>query len=112
MDFGSGYSSFEYIDQLPLDKVKVDKSFVRRVGQSHAAREIIAGVVTLCRNLNLQCVLEGVETEGEMQILAPSRPEIIQGYLFGKPMEGVKASALLEKNTWERQYPDDSAGLI
>lgn len=110
-DFGSGYSSFEYIDQLPLDKVKVDKSFVRRVGQSPAAREIIAGVITLCRNLNLQCVLEGVETEGEMQILASSKPEIIQGYLFGKPMESVKAFEFLKKNAQLKVYAEGNGKL-
>lgn len=97
-DFGSGYSSFEYIDQLPLDKVKIDKSFVRKVATSAASREIIAGVITLCRNLGLKCVLEGVETEAEMAVLRPLSPRIVQGYLFGRPMsadavEGLLASA-------------------
>jgi diguanylate cyclase (GGDEF)-like protein len=94
-DFGSGYSSFEYIDQLPLDKVKVDKSFVRRVTQSAAAREIIAGIITLCRNLSLKCVLEGVETDDELAILAPLKPQLIQGYLFGKPMDVMSATERL-----------------
>jgi diguanylate cyclase (GGDEF)-like protein len=92
-DFGSGHSSFEYIDQLPLDKIKVDKSFVRRIAVSPPAREIIAGVLTLCRNLELDCVLEGVETEAELALLAPLGPQIIQGYLFGRPMD---AAAVLE----------------
>lgn len=95
-DFGSGYSSFAYIDQLPLDKVKIDKSFVRKVSESPASREIIASIITLCRNLNLKCVLEGVETEAEMNILLPMAPQIIQGYLFGRPIpsEGVAARLL------------------
>lgn len=94
-DFGSGYSSFEYIDQLPLDKVKIDKSFVRKVAASAASREIVAGVITLWRNLGLKCVLEGVETEDEMQILAPLSPPLIQGYLYGKPMPQRDVLALL-----------------
>jgi len=94
-DFGSGYSSFAYIDQLPLNKVKIDKTFVRRVGQSPAAREIIAGICTLCQNLGLNCVLEGVETDGEMDILLPLRPQIIQGFLFGKPMDNAAAQSVL-----------------
>jgi diguanylate cyclase (GGDEF)-like protein len=94
-DFGSGYSSFEYIDQLPLDKVKIDKSFVRKVAASATSREIVAGVITLCRNLGLKCVLEGVETEDEMQILAPLSPPLIQGYLYGKPMPQRDVLALL-----------------
>jgi diguanylate cyclase (GGDEF)-like protein len=96
-DFGSGYSSFEYIDQLPLDKVKIDKSFVRRVAHSPAAREIIAGIIVLCRNLGLKCVLEGVETDSEMDILLPLNPQIIQGYLFGKPMDNAAALRLLQQ---------------
>lgn len=102
-DFGSGYSSFEYIDQLPLDKVKIDKSFVRKVTQSAASREIVAGVITLCRNLNLKCVLEGVETESEMAALTPLRPQIIQGYLFGKPMNNANALLLFEQPTAARR---------
>jgi len=94
-DFGSGYSSFEYIDQLPLDKVKIDKSFVRKVAASATSREIVAGVITLCRNLGLKCVLEGVETEAEMEILSTLSPPLIQGYLFGKPMSQRDVLSLL-----------------
>ncbi|MGV8831385.1 MAG: putative bifunctional diguanylate cyclase/phosphodiesterase [Devosia sp.] len=92
-DFGSGYSSFEYIDQLPLDKVKVDKNFVRRVLHNAKSGEIIASVLDLCRRLDLRCVLEGVETEAEMAVLAPLGPDLIQGYLFGKPMLLAQAIA-------------------
>lgn len=106
-DFGSGHSSFEYIDQLPLDKVKIDKSFVRKVAASATSREIVAGVITLCRNLGLQCVLEGVETEAEMEILAPLSPPLIQGYLFGKPMPQRDVMALLVQQ--REQHAETSA---
>lgn len=85
-DFGSGYSSFEYLDQLPLDKVKIDRSFIRKVSHSTTSREIVAGIIGLCRKLDLRCVLEGVETEDEMKILAELQPDLIQGYLYGRPM--------------------------
>ncbi len=104
-DFGSGYSSFEYIDQLPLDKVKIDKSFVRKVAASPTSREIVAGVITLCRNLGLKCVLEGVETEAEMEILSPLSPPLIQGYLFGKPMSQRDVLARL----LDEEGPDNAA---
>lgn len=81
-------------DQLPLDKVKIDKSFVRKVPHSATSREIVAGIIGLCRKLSLGCVLEGVETEDEMAILAPLQPEIIQGYLFGRPMPEADAIGL------------------
>lgn len=90
-DFGSGYSSFEYIDQLPLDKVKIDRSFVRKVAHSNTSREIVAGVIGLCRKLDLRCVLEGVETQAEMDILGKLQPDLIQGYLFGRPMSAEDA---------------------
>lgn len=106
-DFGSGYSSFEYIDQLPLDKVKIDKSFVRKVADSATSREIVAGIITLCRNLDLKCVLEGVETEAEMTTLAPLAPQLIQGYLFGRPMPQRDVLRLLLKP--ERPVDDASA---
>ncbi len=98
-DFGSGYSSFEYIDRLPLTKVKVDKSFVRRIAVSPAAREIVAGVIGLCRNLGLDCVLEGIEIEDEMAILRPLSPHLLQGYLFGRPMTAAEAQRRLHGGT-------------
>ncbi len=94
-DFGSGYSSFEYLDQLPLDKVKIDKSFVRKVARSDTSREIVAAIITLCRNLALKCVLEGVETEDEMRTLSALSPQLIQGYLFGRPMSQRDVLGLL-----------------
>lgn len=90
-DFGSGYSSFEYLDQLPLDKVKIDRSFIRKVPHSTTSRTIVAGIIGLCRELDLRCVLEGVETEDEMAILAALQPDLIQGYLYGRPMSGEDA---------------------
>ncbi len=106
-DFGSGYSSFEYIDQLPLNKVKIDKSFVRKVADSVTSREVVAAIITLCRNLHLKCVLEGVETESEMATLAPLSPQLIQGYLFGRPMSQRDVLSLLLRA--EQQDADISA---
>jgi diguanylate cyclase (GGDEF)-like protein len=106
-DFGSGYSSFEYIDQLPLNKVKIDKSFVRKVADSVTSREVVAAIITLCRNLHLKCVLEGVETESEMATLAPLSPQLIQGYLFGRPMSQRDVLSLLLRA--EQQDADSSA---
>lgn len=94
-DFGSGYSSFEYLDQLPLDKVKIDRSFIRKVSHSSTSREIVAGIIGLCSKLDLRCVLEGVETEDEMKILAEMQPDLIQGYLYGRPMTAENAMQMI-----------------
>ncbi|MBR0556534.1 EAL domain-containing protein [Ciceribacter sp. L1K23] len=93
-DFGSGYSSFRYIDQLPLNKVKVDKSFVRQVAHSVTSREIVAGVIALCQRLGLRSVLEGVETDAELAVVLPLEPDLIQGYYFGRPMTADEAVAV------------------
>ncbi|MBV1722507.1 MAG: EAL domain-containing protein [Hoeflea sp.] len=94
-DFGSGYSSFEYLDQLPLDKVKIDRSFIRKVPHSTTSKEIVSGIIGLCRKLDLRCVLEGVETEDEMEILAKLQPDLIQGYLYGRPMHAEDAMRMI-----------------
>jgi diguanylate cyclase (GGDEF)-like protein len=107
-DFGSGYSSFQYLDQLPLDKVKIDRSFIRKVGHSLTSREIVAAIIALCSKLNLRCVLEGVETREEMAVLAALKPDLIQGYLFGRPMSGEDASQLIA----DQQQSDTSQTLL
>lgn len=114
-DFGSGYSSFEYLDQLPLDKVKIDRSFIRKVPHSDTSREIVAGVIGLCRKLDLRCVLEGVETESEMAILSPMKPDLIQGYLYGKPMKDSDARDMIDRQQEQSNHgnaaPDQHEGL-
>lgn len=106
-DFGSGYSSFEYLDQLPLDKVKIDRSFVRKVPHSVTSKEIVAGVIGLCRKLDLRCVLEGVETQDEMDILGKLGPDLIQGYLYGRPMSAEDAVRMIldQDRTGAEQEP-------
>jgi diguanylate cyclase (GGDEF)-like protein len=107
-DFGSGYSSFQYLDQLPLDKVKIDRSFIRKVGHSLTSREIVAAIIALCSKLNLRCVLEGVETREEMAVLAALKPDLIQGYLFGRPMSGEDASQLIA----DQQQSDTNQAVL
>lgn len=100
-DFGSGYSSFRYIDQLPLDKIKIDRSFVRRIPTNATSREIVLAILALCRKLRLDCVLEGVETEAELAALRPLAPDIIQGFLFGRPMAASDALELIADGSFE-----------
>ncbi len=85
-DFGSGYSSFSYIHRLPVDKIKIDRSFVVQLVKHSSALKIIKTIIDLCRNLNLECVIEGVETQAEMNKLSQVRARYIQGYLFARPM--------------------------
>ena len=98
-DFGSGYSSFSYIHRLPVDKIKIDRSFVVQLLQHGSALKIIKTIIDLCRNLNLDCVIEGVETQAEMNKLAQIRARYIQGYLFSKPMLAEQVLPYLQHET-------------
>ncbi|MDI7774094.1 EAL domain-containing protein [Asticcacaulis sp. EMRT-3] len=85
-DFGAGYSSFSYIHRLPIDKIKIDRSFVIQLVKHGSALKIVKTIIDLARNLNLECVIEGVETEAEMALLRQVRARHVQGYLFARPM--------------------------
>ena len=84
-DFGSGYSSLGYVHRLPLDRIKIDRVFVADIETSTASRSIVKTIVGLCQNLELECVVEGVETEGQMAALRALGCTLMQGYYFARP---------------------------
>lgn len=84
-DFGTGYSSLHCIHQLPLNSVKVDRKFVEDIERDTLAQGIVRSVVELCRNLELSCVIEGVETDRQAAVLVELGCSLMQGYYFGKP---------------------------
>jgi EAL domain-containing protein (putative c-di-GMP-specific phosphodiesterase class I) len=92
-DFGTGYSSLSYLRQLPLDKLKVDQSFVRALDQDPNAALIIQTVLDLSRALGLMTTAEGVETEAQRARLSMLGVDNIQGYFYSKPvtLEGLVA---------------------
>lgn len=94
-DFGSGYSSLSYVHRLPLDKVKIDRSFMADLASRQGER-IVATILELCRNLDLSCVVEGVETADQLAILRRLGCRYVQGYLIGRPM---RMASLLERLT-------------
>jgi diguanylate cyclase (GGDEF)-like protein len=87
-DFGTGYSSLSYIRELPLDKIKIDRSFIRNIETDETSRMILKTMVGLCSDLDLDCIVEGVETERQKQLLRREGCRLMQGYLFAKPMPG------------------------
>lgn len=84
-DFGTGYSSLSYISSLPLDKLKIDQSFIRDMLSDPAAQTIVQSVTTLAHGLGLTLVCEGVENALQCDMLAAMRCEEGQGYFFGRP---------------------------
>jgi len=86
-DFGTGYSSLSYLDMLPLNKVKIDRSFVSNLTEDAKKLKLLRGVVHLARELGLDVVVEGVETEEQLVMIRDNNcADLIQGYIFGTPM--------------------------
>lgn len=92
-DFGTGYSSLSYLSQLPLDSLKIDRSFVSRITQSGEAASIVSTIVALGQSLKLKVVAEGVETEEESAFLKLLGCDQAQGYLYSKPIPGDQFAA-------------------
>lgn len=94
-DFGTGYSSFSYLHQLPYDTLKIDRSFVSRIGDGGENSEIIHAIIVLAHNLRMDVVAEGVETAGQAAQLKNMWCEYAQGYFFARPMDAVACRALI-----------------
>jgi diguanylate cyclase (GGDEF)-like protein/PAS domain S-box-containing protein len=86
-DFGTGYSSLNYLRHLPVDVVKIDRSFVKGIVADHAQRAVVATIIDLCRLLGLQQVAEGVETADQQRMLQELGCDLGQGYLWARPLE-------------------------
>ncbi|MDO6747546.1 putative bifunctional diguanylate cyclase/phosphodiesterase [Gilvimarinus sp. 1_MG-2023] len=85
-DFGTGYSSLSYLKRLPVNKVKIDKSFIDDITIDPQDAAMVASIIAIARNMNLLIVAEGVETDAQAQWLAQYDEILIQGYLFDKPL--------------------------
>jgi diguanylate cyclase (GGDEF)-like protein len=86
-DFGTGYSSLSYLVRFPIDTLKIDRSFVSRIGADEQAQGIIAAVVAMAHRLNLSVTAEGVETPEQEAFLRAEGCDVLQGYLFSRPIE-------------------------
>jgi diguanylate cyclase (GGDEF)-like protein len=93
-DFGTGYSSLSYLARLPVNSLKIDRSFIVQMTKSPEQMAIVSAVVSLARALNLKVVAEGVETEEQAGLLRLLRCEEVQGYLYGRP---VSSEELLKR---------------
>jgi predicted signal transduction protein with EAL and GGDEF domain len=99
-DFGTGYSSLSYLHKLPLDKVKIDRSFLLDVVQNQRSLELLKGVVNLSRPLGLAVTVEGVETFEQLKVLSQTvKPDLVQGFLFGSALS-ASGIATMSNTVW------------
>ncbi len=94
-DFGTGYSSLSYLDALPLDIIKIDRSFVRNIREDARRFKLLRGMVNLSRELGLKIVIEGVETNDQLGLINQYKcADLIQGYVFAAPMPSLAIESL------------------
>jgi predicted signal transduction protein with EAL and GGDEF domain len=94
-DFGTGFSSLSHLHSLPLDKLKIDRSFVTDICANPASFKIVKSLTALCADMGLTCIVEGVETSEQLELLSSLGATFVQGYYFAKPMTGEAARAYL-----------------
>jgi diguanylate cyclase (GGDEF)-like protein len=110
-DFGTGYSSLAYLQQFPVDTIKIDRSFIASMADSPEAGVLIRSLVQLGKTLGLETLAEGIEATGQYTQLAAEHCDSGQGFLFGRPMEtGAVEHFLAARSAAEHAVPPDGAG--
>lgn len=98
-DFGTGYSSLRHLKDLPLDTLKIDKSFIDDLTYDSRSANLVNGIIRIAHDLNLQVVAEGVEHEAQRALLQEFGCDLMQGYLFSHPLPADDALALLKQHS-------------
>lgn len=97
-DFGTGYSSLAYLKKFPLNTLKIDKAFIDDIAESSVDRHMAAAIINIAHNLGLKVVAEGVEYENQLTILRRYDCEMLQGFLYSKPLSADRFEKLLQEN--------------
>lgn len=104
-DFGTGYSSLAYLKRLPLDELKIDKSFVHDIDSDDNAAAIVSAIIAMAGHLGLEVIAEGVETSSEFSSLQSKGGKVFQGYYFCRPVSALQFAQLLQTGPRSTNYP-------
>jgi sensor c-di-GMP phosphodiesterase-like protein len=105
-DFGTGYSSLQYLQGFPLDALKIDKSFIDKIGRNTAASSVTPYIVDMAKALDLLVIAEGVETEEQAEYLRDLEVDYAQGWLFAKALPAAEFTAFQQHNKTPRSAPE------
>ena len=104
-DFGTGYSSLSYLKRLPLDVLKIDRSFVAGIGRDSDDTAIVRAIISLAKSLELEVTGEGIETPEQAALLTALGCDLGQGYYYGKPIDGADTTAMLHTIAHHKPQP-------
>ena len=97
-DFGSGFSSYNILKELPMDEIKLDRFFIKKGFSHDRDLKVLSSVISLARELRMKVTQEGVETQGELELLKSLGCQVIQGYFYSKPLALVDYTGFLEND--------------
>ena len=100
-DFGSGYSSLNMLSAMPVDVLKMDREFIRRIGEGEKEANLVALILGIAKNLKIPVVAEGVETEEQLRLLRELGCPLVQGFYFSRPLPPEEFEEKIIRNMQE-----------